>query len=809
MPGLYREQVAVPGSGQEGSPLVVNAEGPAGSVILDEADDFSQAGSWTLASGTTWLASSATWGPAQVFVDGARLTAWAGALDSLPPRTFAVVPNAGVYVNLGGPNPGTRMTEIGRRHDGFYVSARSWVTLSGFTVRNAEDRGILLTNASSHLEVTDNLVTLSAHIGIQSDHCSAVHLARNTLSSDGSYGISIIGGSDSTVESNESSGNADPGGAGGDGLYVYGSVNDRILSNRFHDNAKAGENLERGANDNLSLQNVSWDNGGAGFNHLGASGVVHNGDVAFGNVGDGFALNDSSTAATLYNCISAVNGLIHSRFDLEVDSTSTAGLASDDNLLWNPSGTAPVRYASVSYLSVPQYSEASGLDTRTIQSDPRWFDPAGGDFRLLPGSPAIDCANSATPGWSASDAAGRPRMDDPATPNQGLGPVAYADRGAFEHDPSEWNLAVADTVPRMDHVIVVIMENKPYDLVRGAPYTASLIAGASSFANSYSYQHQSQSDYYALWSAVGRGVTESICPAVGSPYTTENLGHACESHGLSWRSYAEGLPAPGDTVCDSGLYTRRHCPWVDWSNLDSLNERPFTDLANDIEAGTLPRMAFVTPDLCDDTHNDCGADTILAGDTWLASNLPAMISAAGPRGLVILTWDEDDGSDGNHILTVFASPLAKAGFVSRRYINHFVVTRTICDALGLPPFAEAAAVPPITDAWLGQAAAGPRPGAPPSSAISLGLPGPNPFRNSVSATLRLPYAEPVDAAIFDLAGRRVKSLVQTTLSGLIRLQWNGTRDDGRGATAGIYVLRVRAGGETFEEKLALLESARR
>jgi hypothetical protein len=89
--------------------------------------------------------------------------------------------------------------------------------------------------------------------------------------------------------------------------------------------------------------------------------------------------------------------------------------------------------------------------------------------------------------------------------------------------------------------------------------------------------------------------------------------------------------------------------------------------------------------MCDDMH-DCSTST---GDTWLANNLPAMIAGVGPRGLVILTWDEDDKNSANHILTVFAGAAVKANLVSTQTISHYTVVRTICDVLGLIPFGNA------------------------------------------------------------------------------------------------------------------------
>jgi RHS repeat-associated protein len=62
-----------------------------------------------------------------------------------------------------------------------------------------------------------------------------------------------------------------------------------------------------------------------------------------------------------------------------------------------------------------------------ISADPRYRDPARGDFRLRHDSPSIDAADdTAAP---PTDAGGAPRFDDPWVPN---GPGGFADMGAFE-----------------------------------------------------------------------------------------------------------------------------------------------------------------------------------------------------------------------------------------------------------------------------------------------------------------------------------------------------------------------------------------
>jgi len=259
--------------------------------------------------------------------------------------------------------------------------------------------------------------------------------------------------------------------------------------------------------------------------------------------------------------------------------------------------------------------------------------------------------------------------------------------------------ARATSPPQLDHVLVIVMENKSYDEVRTQPYTASLIAQGSSFSNSYAVTHPSQPNYLALWAGSTLGVTNDICPPAGSPWAVENFGHACEAAGLTWRAYSENLPAAGSPVCTATgtLYTRKHDPWTDFSNLDHSNERPYTDLAADEAGSTLPNLAFVIPNNCDNSH-DSGCPVAFA-DAWLAANVPAMLDALGPSGMLVLTWDEDDFSTNNHILTVFVGPKVMQGYVSTGTINHYTVVRTLCETLGLAPFGSSSSQPVITDVW--------------------------------------------------------------------------------------------------------------
>ena len=71
------------------------------------------------------------------------------------------------------------------------------------------------------------------------------------------------------------------------------------------------------------------------------------------------------------------------------------------------------------------------------------------------------------------------------------------------------------------------------------------------------------------------------------------------------------------------------------------------------------------------------------------------------RGLYhlrILTWDEDDGSQGNHIVTIFAGQQVRPGRYAQP-ITHYSVLATIEAAYALPRDGRAATATPITGIW--------------------------------------------------------------------------------------------------------------
>ncbi len=159
-PGVYREMVTVPAAGASGDPFVIRAESPG--VVIDGSEDLSSPAAWVLHSGSVWIAAGVTWSPGQVIVDDVRLTPSLDPPALLTAGTFRHVTGEGLYVNIGGDNPGAHQTFAGRRINGFRLTGRAWVVIDGFSVTRADQEGIAVrkssTTPSSDLEILNNSV---------------------------------------------------------------------------------------------------------------------------------------------------------------------------------------------------------------------------------------------------------------------------------------------------------------------------------------------------------------------------------------------------------------------------------------------------------------------------------------------------------------------------------------------------------------------------------------------------------------------------------------------------------------------------
>jgi len=97
--------------------------------------------------------------------------------------------------------------------------------------------------------------------------------------------------------------------------------------------------------------------------------------------------------------------------------------APDGPEIYNDASTPTVTYSNV---------EGGYVGDGNIDADPLFLG-APDDLHLGPGSPCIDAADG--PVAPEYDKDGNPRIDDPDSPNTGIGPP-WADMGAYEFQPA-------------------------------------------------------------------------------------------------------------------------------------------------------------------------------------------------------------------------------------------------------------------------------------------------------------------------------------------------------------------------------------
>lgn len=249
------------------------------------------------------------------------------------------------------------------------------------------------------------------------------------------------------------------------------------------------------------------------------------------------------------------------------------------------------------------------------------------------------------------------------------------------------------TVPRFDHIVIVVEENHSFDDVAGrsdAPYLESLVAGGAVFTDATAVAHPSQPNYLALFSGSTQGITDDSCPQA---FAADNLGSQLIAAGKTFSGFAEDLPAPGYPGCSSGDYARKHAPWTDFPSVPAASSLPFSAFPRDLAA--LPTVSMVVPNLGNDMHNG----SVQRGDAWLHDNLDSYAQwARTHNSLLIVTWDEDDTHSQNHIMTVLTGAHVQPGRYSEP-IDHYRLLATVEAAVGLPPLGRAADTVPVSDVW--------------------------------------------------------------------------------------------------------------
>jgi hypothetical protein len=254
-------------------------------------------------------------------------------------------------------------------------------------------------------------------------------------------------------------------------------------------------------------------------------------------------------------------------------------------------------------------------------------------------------------------------------------------------------------VPAFAHVFVVVFENKQEDQVIGSADAPTFNAMAQRYARLTQYTaatHPSLPNYLALVSGSTQGIRTDCTSCV---VDARNLADSLDKGGRTWKAYAEGLPRPGYTGGRSGLYAKKHMPFLYFRDIVKSNARrrrvvPLTQLAADLRRNALPAFGLIVPNLCNSMH-DCPVAT---GDKWLAAVLPPLLQL--PKTVVFVVFDEGTyGPGGNRVAALAAGTAVRPGAVWSRPTGHYGLLRTIEAAWGLPLLGASARAAPITGIW--------------------------------------------------------------------------------------------------------------
>ena len=83
---------------------------------------------------------------------------------------------------------------------------------------------------------------------------------------------------------------------------------------------------------------------------------------------------------------------------------------------------------------------------------------------------------------------------------------------------------------------------------------------------------------------------------------------------------------------------------------------------------------------------------------------------------------------------------------------------------------------------------------------------PNPFNPSTEIVFSIPSRSEVDLTVYDVEGRRVRTLVNGTLTeGSKRVVWDGRDARGAVVSSGVYFYTLRACGDSVTKKMILLK----
>jgi len=298
----------------------------------------------------------------------------------------------------------------------------------------------------------------------------------------------------------------------------------------------------------------------------------------------------------------------------------------------------------------------------------------------------------------------------------------------------------ADVLRQIKTVFVIALENHnwtqpvpdsdPQQIFHNpaAPYVNSLVTPGHPNAAQVSYAtryynagqkvHPSEPNY--IWQEAGTtfGVYTDDDPGESAHnlFTCQHLTGQMTDAGVPWRTYQEDLeysassthstngsgvpvnPYNGTTEYD---YAVKHNPMAFFTDTQSQNGYPLTNLWTDLANHNLGRYNWITPDQYNEMHSSLPKGFTYHGTTWtgrqaaiaegdncLSIIIPKIMASQAyqDHGVIIIWTDETmHGDDTNHTLPeIVISPLAKGNaYASSVVYSHSSDLKTMDEIFGL------------------------------------------------------------------------------------------------------------------------------
>ncbi|MCW2286400.1 phospholipase C [Rhodoblastus acidophilus] len=293
---------------------------------------------------------------------------------------------------------------------------------------------------------------------------------------------------------------------------------------------------------------------------------------------------------------------------------------------------------------------------------------------------------------------------------------------------------VEATARRLDHVFVLVLENRGFDdaVLNGpTPFLRELAERAGLATQYFGVAHPSLPNYLALVGGDTFGIRDDRPSCFASDLTPgaacnridgDSLAEQLTAAGLTYAVYAESLPAPGAMVAAAPsraepLYAQKHNPFPFFTPFAQNAEararmKPLDAFAQDLDQDA-PNFALIVPNQCHDGHGlgTCGDRDQLARDyDATVRDVFARIRASkawSARAVFVVTFDEGArpiypnppseiarrvaGAD-NHIATLVATPCGQPVRETAR-LDHYALLATIEDGFGLVRLRKAAGAP--------------------------------------------------------------------------------------------------------------------